>query len=78
LKADTGAGDNFLLVENWKKLGLLTLQSATHHQIDTMGTCELKTKFRDQPGKKLHFVINKIPSLYWREMEFNYEYLWIP
>jgi len=70
LEVDTGAGDNFLSLEDWKKLGSPNLQSqqiyhksATHYPIDIMGTCELLTKFGDQQEKKLQFVISRIPNL---------------
>ncbi|XP_067948855.1 uncharacterized protein [Watersipora subatra] len=71
MEVDTRAGDNFISLDNWKKMGSPTLktsevhyESATKDNIDILGVCLVKTKLDShQHEKQLHFVISKTPSL---------------
>ena len=72
LELDTGACDNFISKSVWEKLGKPNLrpldvsyQSASKHEIDVKGHCEINTKLPGQDGKgiMLHYVVSSVPDL---------------
>lgn len=72
LELDTGACDNFISQTVWNKLGRPSLtptevsyESATQHEIDVIGHCEIRSKLPEDngQGKDLHFVVSRVPDL---------------
>ena len=72
LELDTGACDNFISMSVWEQLGKPNLrqqhvryQSASKHEIDVKGHCEMFTKLPDQDGKgtTLNYVVSSVPDL---------------
>ena len=71
LEVGTEAGDNFLSIDKWRKLGSPALstsqvyyKSATKDKINMLGVCFVNTKqYSQQHKKKLLFVVSNIPNL---------------
>ena len=60
LEVDTGAGDNFLSIDKWRKLGSLALKLTSALRVSTRVDTKLHSQ---QHEKKLQFGVSDIPNL---------------